>query len=229
MYSYIKHELSLKNREIREIFAKIENFEQERKSAIKQGNFFANELIFNTLKGMIFISLYGCIEYTVSETVKVTEREISLQNLSLKQLKVNLLARFLHKEFDSLHSVGRKQKWQKRFDFLQKLEQDEMIITNICDDLELPTDGMNIRLTQLQNIFTCFNLDSSILTPQWGGRLKDIVDHRNAIAHGNKTANDVGKNIFVSDLKQRIEEVDRFCTSLIETFAKYLENQEYLL
>ncbi|UZD16526.1 MAE_28990/MAE_18760 family HEPN-like nuclease [Gallibacterium anatis] len=227
MFSYIYTELSSRQLEIQSVFAQIQVLESEQ----RQNN--GQEELLNSLKGLLFVLLYGCIEYSVTESVKVTESAISLQNLSLSQVKPTLITRFLYKEFDALHSAGRKQKWQKRLEFMQKLIDDDIISENICDNLELPTDGKNIRSTQLKAIFDTFSIDTDtdtntqLLTPQWKGRLKDIVDNRNAIAHGNKTASAVGKPIFITDLKERIDEVNRFCTEFITIFVNYIQNKEY--
>ncbi|MDE8035749.1 MAE_28990/MAE_18760 family HEPN-like nuclease [Actinobacillus equuli subsp. equuli] len=225
MFDYIHTELSHKQFEIRSIFAQIQNLEEEQRQ--NRGQPFAKEELLNSLKGLSFVLLYGCIEYSVTESVKVTETAISLQNLSLNQIKPTLITRFLYKDFDALHSVGRKQKWQKRLDFMQRVISDAPIIANICDDLELPTDGQNIRSTQLKSIFDTFSITTELLTPEWRGRLKDIVDNRNAIAHGNKTASMVGRAIFITDLQDRIQEVNQFCTAFIEIFAKYIQEEEY--
>ncbi|MDH2997212.1 hypothetical protein A1D22_05940 [Pasteurellaceae bacterium LFhippo2] len=225
MFSYIHSELSSKQLEIQSVFAQIQALESEQRQ--HNGQYFAKEELLNSLKGLLFVLLYGCIEYSVTESIKVTENIISLQNLSLSQVKPTLMTRFLHKEFDSLHNVGRKQKWQKRLDFMQKLIDDNVIVGNCCDDLELPTDGKNIRSQQLKAIFDTFSINTPLLTPQWGGRLKDIVDNRNAIAHGNKTASAVGKPIFITDLQNRISEVNQFCTEFITIFANYIQNKEY--
>ena len=225
MFNYIHTELSHRQLEIQSIFAQIQNLEEEQMQNRRQP--FAKEELLNSLKGLSFILLYGCIEYSVTESVRVTETVISLQNLSLNQIKPTLITRFLHKDFDALHNVGRKQKWQKRLDFMQRLISDSIITENICDNLELPTDGQNIRSTQLKSIFDTFSITTELLTPKWRGRLKDIVDNRNAIAHGNKTASMVGKTIFITDLQERIKEVNQFCAEFIEIFAKYIQEEEY--
>ncbi|MDH2923964.1 hypothetical protein EV693_10352 [Nicoletella semolina] len=227
MFSSIKTEHSTKQLEIQAFFAQIKQLNNEQNECVVTRQVFTKELLFNTLKGMLFVLLYGSIEYTVSETVKIAEREISLQNLHLNEVQPSLLIRFLHKNFDALHNVGRKYKWQKRLDFMQIFSSNSKIIENICDDLELPTDGKNIRVEQLRSIFCTFNIEPTLLNAQWGGRLKDIVENRNTIAHGNTTAADVGKNLFISDLQVRIDEVNAFCTTFIALFEDYLNNKKY--
>jgi hypothetical protein len=229
MFNYIKTELSAKQREIQSIFIEIEELSNKQNELLIQQKFFAKEPLLNSLKGLIFVSLYGSIEYTVSEAVKTSEQFISLQRLHYNDVIPSLLTRFLYQHFDTLNNVGRKQKWQRRIAFMQKLTSNEQITENICCDLELPTDGQNIRKSQLEDIFKTFNIRTDLLNAQWGGRLKDIVDNRNAIAHGNKTAIDVGKTIFLADLKTRIDEVNAFCTEFISLFEEYIEKEEYKL
>lgn len=64
--------------------------------------------------------------------------------------------------------------------------------------------------------------------PEIGGHIKEMVDNRNYIAHGNKTPREVGSNVTINDLKTKLEYIIEECMYLIDTFDDYIENEKYI-
>ena len=93
----------------------------------------------------------------------------------------------------------------------------------------MPTDGKNIRYSQLESIWKTFCITAPILNaPSIGGRLKDIVDNRNAIAHGNNTAAEIGSRVSMTDLHNRYNEMSSYCSYVIQVFEDYVNNKDFL-
>ncbi|HDR1873627.1 TPA: hypothetical protein QB626_002216 [Pasteurella multocida] len=183
----------------------------------------------DTLKGLIFIQLYGCIEYATSSSIRRCDEIITKQNLKLSDYKYSLFTRFLNGKFDTLHNVGREKKWLKRFEFMHEINQDIDITKGSCDNLEIPTDGKNIRYAQLKSIWDTFGINSDVLpSPALGRRLGDVVDNRNNIAHGNISPSEVGKSQSYRDMQTRSDEIKQICEHIIKSFSNYIQNKEYL-
>ena len=183
----------------------------------------------DTLKGLIFVQLYGCIEYATSLSISRCDEIITKQHLKLDDYKYSLFSRFLNSKFDALHNVGREKKWLRRFEFISDLSQNIDITEGICVNLELPTDGKNIRYPQLESIWNTFGIRSDVLpSPSLGQRLGDIVDNRNKIAHGNVSPDTIGKSQSYTDMKRRTDEVEEICKHIIESFSKYIQQKDYL-
>lgn len=179
---------------------------------------------FNTAKGLIFVQLYGVIEYTVNSTIAKCISHINNDSIKISNIRPIIIGMALSTELDSLAQVGSK-KWEKRLNIFQKLEQD--ITVHIKDDI-MPTDGKNIHHPQLENIWKTFCLTDPIFHDnRFCGRLQEIVSNRINIAHGNLSASDIGARVTIQDLNDRLNEVSAFCTYFISVLEDYVANKKY--
>lgn len=178
-----------------------------------------------TSKGLVFVQLYGVIEFTIIQTISKTAQLISGENISLQDLKPFLWGLALDSEFESLNLANRK-KWDKRNHIFQKLDANGQ--ATIRDTL-MPTNGDNYTSAQLQSIWTTFCITDPLFSdPAFQWRLRDIVVNRINIAHGNSSAAEVGSRVTSADLNQRLSEVSAYCSYFISIFENYIANKDYL-
>jgi hypothetical protein len=176
-------------------------------------------------KGFFYVHIYGVFEYTVTTAVEKTISLINDDNVLLNDLKPLVLSMVLNSECDSITST-RSRNWKKRWSLFEKIRDNG--ISQIATEI-FPTDGKNIRYSQLESIWTTFCIDDPILNiPSIGGRIKDIVDNRNAIAHGNFTPSEIGSRVSMPELYNRYNEMSNYCSYLIQVFEDYITNKDYL-
>jgi hypothetical protein len=74
------------------------------------------------------------------------------------------------------------------------------------DDTLFPTDGSHYRVAQLWTIFgiTVPVVPESRLI----ARIDELVENRNAIAHGRRTPQEVGGRYSTSDIEKRIDDIE---------------------
>lgn len=178
----------------------------------------------NTEKGLVFVELYGVLEYTILQTVSRTISYLNSETISLSRLKANLWALVLDPELEALNQANRK-KWGKRKAIF------DAVIANaaaVMDENLVPTDGKNFTATQLQSIWDAFGISTPLFHDvRFGTRMKDIVMNRINVAHGNQSASDVGSAFTIKDLEDRLNDVSSFCSYLISTFDDYIINREF--
>ena len=178
----------------------------------------------NTAKGLIFVQLYGVIEYTINSTIAKCISYINSDIVKLSDIKPIIMGIALNSELDALIQVNSK-KWEKRHNIFRKLEQDNVV--HIVNDI-MPTDGKNINYPQLESIWKTFCLTDPIFHEQrFRGRLEEIVAHRISIAHGNQPASDIGARVTISELNGRLNEVSAFCTYFISVLDEYIIHKKY--
>ena len=179
----------------------------------------------NNLKGQTFVQLYAVIEHTITESIAQSINHINSQNLKLNDLKRSIWSLIMHPEFDSLiKSISRK--WDKRWALTNKINSNiDCSINNIL----IPTDGKNFGYCQLESIWKTFSIANPILHDiRFRGRLNEIIDYRNKIAHGINAASEIGNRNTITDLRNRHTEVSTFCSYCISVFENYLSNRGYL-
>jgi hypothetical protein len=179
-----------------------------------------------TAKGLFYVHIYGVFEFTITSCVKKTISAINMENTNINNIQPMLFSLVLNPECDSITST-RNRNWAKRWNLFEKIRDN--IITQISTDL-MPTDGKNIRYSQLESIWKTFCINAPILNvPSVGGRLKDIVDNRNAIAHGNNTPAEIGSRVSMKDLYDKYNEMSSYCSYIIQVFEDYVNNKEFLV
>lgn len=180
----------------------------------------------NTSKGLVFVQLYGLIEFTVLKTLQKAIFYINNENLKISEFKPIILSLVLNPNLDSLQAVNKK-KWDKRFELFRKIEDN---IYLEIDNALLPTNGENIQEPQLQSIWNIFCISDPIFHDiKFKSRITEIATNRINIAHGNVSAADVGSGVTINDLNNRLNEVSEFCSYFINVFENYIKSGQFKL
>jgi len=117
-------------------------------------------------------------------------------------------------------NVGKKKLWQQRLEFIQALESKDHLL--ICDDSSFPFDGSHYRAGQIDTIWRIFGIKRPILpNPSMRTRIEELVENRNAIAHGRRTADDVGRAYSVADMNSRIDDVENITSYLLQECSNF--------
>jgi hypothetical protein len=138
----------------------------------------------DTAKGLIFVQLYGVIEYVVTSTISECVSYINSDAVKLSDVKEIILSMALDSELESLINVHSK-KWEKRHTVFERIRDD--VVVDIKNDV-MPTDGKNIRYSQLESIWKTFCLTDAIFHDgKFRGRLTDSQYPRHREAQVMKT------------------------------------------
>lgn len=178
----------------------------------------------NTSKGLVFVQLYGIIEYTINSTISRTIDLINNELIKLQDTSPFIWGMALNPQLDALVHVNRK-KWDKRFElFLKMSDNDEVSIANTI----MPTSGENFTYNQLESIWKTFNITEPLFNDvSFRGRLQEIVSNRVNISHGNNSASEVGSRVTPTDLSDRINDVSSYCSYFICVFENYINKKEF--
>lgn len=173
----------------------------------------------STCKGLTFIQLYGVYEYSITTSVQAALSSIKNRGLCVENVCIELLSLVFDPLWISAAQVGRAKLWDKRIELLKQLDP-KTSLGNIQDSI-FPSDGTHFRAPQLQTIWKLFALTEPIVPEQKHlGRIIELVENRNAIAHGRRTAEDVGKRYSKKDLEDRILDIFDISVHIIKTLKK---------
>jgi hypothetical protein len=179
----------------------------------------------NTMKGLVFVQLYGVVEFTILQTLLHSSQYINAQGLKLIDIKPYLWSIALDSQLEALNQANTK-KWDVRSRLFQEIGNNSLV--DIRESV-IPTDGKNITSKQLQSIWTTFSINDPLFSdPTFQWRLRDIVTNRVNIAHGNSSAAIVGSSTTIHDLYQRLSDVSGYCSYFISVFEDYLAKQKFM-
>lgn len=177
-------------------------------------------------KGSFFVNLYGAIEYMVCSLVsRVIDNINEDQHVQVTHLKSSLLSLLLHSECEALYQASDK-KWIKRLVLFNRIKNEEK--SSIINTL-IPAQSGNLKRQQIEQICEVFGTEfPAISNPDVGYKLSTIADNRNAIAHGRKTACEVGSQYTKDQLNGYYIAIQEYCLYLNQQFYQYIENKHYV-
>jgi HEPN superfamily RiboL-PSP-like protein len=166
------------------------------------------------LKGLIFVHLYGIYENAIHSAVRAVLASVRSDQMSPRDLHYKILTLVLHREFASASDAGRLRMWKQRLDLVNSF--DSATPLKSLDDTIFPSDGSHYRIAQLETIWTVFGIVVPVVPePRYIGRIEELVENRNAIAHGRRTPEEVGGRYSVSDIEKRVIDIEQIAIYIV--------------
>ncbi len=174
-----------------------------------------------TLKATGFLLLYNLIESTMRNAIQtiidtITSRNLSFDELSDKIKKIildNFKGKNLSNELSSVNSIA--------FDLVSTSLQ----IFNIKRSFSGNIDSDSIK--KIADRYGFSSVTNNKKT-RGGADLATVKEHRNDLAHGDKSFNEVGRDISADKLVRVKDRVVIYLEQILQNVEKYLDNQEYL-
>jgi hypothetical protein len=167
-----------------------------------------------TCRGLLFVQLYGVYEYAIRGSVQATLDFIRTDSLSCRDLRGSVLALVLDPTWQSAATAGLRRVWEVRSDLIRQ-STDSSPLSDLNDTL-FPLDGSHFRHSQLTTIWRVFGVTGDIVPDlRLLPRISELVETRNAIAHGRLTALEVGSSHSSDDMHARIRDTDRIAQHVV--------------
>ncbi len=166
-------------------------------------------------KGLVFVELYAAYEQTVLGIVREAILHMKGNSMSFNTIRWELLALALHPEVTAV--IDTRGDWNKRTGLFLKAGSRA---TLDVPDAAFPHDGSHFRVDQIKTIWSIFGITQKEV-PKPPGRyyplIIELVENRNAIAHGRRTALEVGARYSPRDIISKIRRTKRLCFYLLTT------------
>lgn len=187
----------------------------------------ANDDLLKVQKGMFFVSLYACLEYTLTTAVSEFLAKLQAAPLPAQRYQIGLLPSLLSAEFNAVSSGAKRALWENKLKLIRKVFSPDACS---IDNSVFPADGINISVKHFKAIWEHLHLPGDpIPTGVSPWVIDEIKDHRNAIAHGRERAAAIGARFTIGTLEDRYNAVETLCTNTIMSVEDHLLKQTYLL
>ena len=178
-----------------------------------------------TCRGLFYVHLYSVFEYSINHSIQNT-----LQLAAQKQVKLNDLdPRFytigLNHIFQAYLTTKPDKRWKKRieiFDLMGSSKETEINNNLFGDYLQ------NVWADTLIDVCNCICLPSSVQPdPRERQYIDELVDKRNAVAHGRESAHSAGERTNSKDLELRFIIIKGIVDRLVDAQINLIENIEF--
>jgi hypothetical protein len=180
----------------------------------------------NTRKGLFLVLLYGAFEYSMTRSIIEMIALFNAANLQYEHCNHLLYPLALDPELTSIAAVGRDSKWSKRADLFKRQKSSNPIVF-VEGDL----------LRQMENIWAktikkMFDILGVACAELYDHRVRqyidEVVDKRNAVAHGRESAAAIGQSYTTAMLHNLHDELVRQSQYVFLSFEEHLFNKTFI-
>ena len=211
-FSSLRSDLTERLSQVGEVWRILERLESPELQFSKPG--------LRSLKGLLFVQLYATYEFTVVNSFAATIRELNSHLIPLNRLNLPTLGLALHQEFQKFQTTKESKGWLTRISLLELSHSSAA--STILEEL-FPVADCQYRPPQLEIICQLLALPPGALLPdvRFKSWIEEVVENRNAIAHGREAAEGIGGRISITDLKHKVDQLNELCNHILTTLEGY--------
>lgn len=165
------------------------------------------------MKGLAFVEMYAIYEFSIRSGVRNALTAVKIANMDIAEMSAGLQGLILDPDIMSCSETSRKNRWKSRSLLFARLQSGTSADLNV--DL-FPDDGSHYRRPQIQTLWDIFGIRVSLVPD---GRLfpliGEIVEHRNAVAHGRERPEDVGRVYTTGEIRRKFGQSKRLCRHIL--------------
>jgi len=171
-------------------------------------------------KGLAFVQFYGAYEYAVRGSVQAALGALGSAGLEIRALRREMLTLILDPMWKSAGSSSPAHVWERRASLISSV--DSPALTTGLSDTLFPYDGSHYRVPQLETIWRVFAIPGPIVAePRHLGRIEELVENRNAISHGRRTPEDVGRRYSSQEIGSFMADTYAICNHIVSALEAH--------
>lgn len=180
------------------------------------------------LRGLFFVMLYGYFEHSVSDRVRILTIHLADLRVPTAHLSGRIRSIIAHSRFQEIEDSGvTVPRWKKRIRLLDFLDSTDV---QPIDESVFSSSMQNIRYATLDLIFEAFGISAPPTpNPGWRGYIDELVEKRNAVAHGRQCATEVGHSFRSGELVKRVEVIAGLVSHLEHVFREFAEGRSFIV
>jgi len=179
------------------------------------------------MKATVFLLIYNVVESSIRSAFGHLYGEIAMASMTGNDLRAELRKIWIKQQFQGLDEDSASVRTFR--------ELTERLVEEIVDgktvNLEgrlLPVSG-NLDADSIRQVCKKHGVVVSVHKNASGGvEMKTVKDQRNALAHGNSSFSDCGKQYTVTDLKRINSQAVIFVRGILRNVQKYTGKKQYV-
>jgi hypothetical protein len=177
------------------------------------------------LRGMYYVHLYAALERTINEVVEQALIFINSKNVPNKHYATSFNTISLNSQMQAFKAIGYKGYITKSIEVFSAIEANEsFVITNTL----LSTSLQNIWHETIQQTLACFGITAINFSPRVRLTIDEIVEKRNAVAHGRETPTTIGERYRSNVLRQKTQEIQQVVDLVVSAFETFIFDRKFV-
>jgi hypothetical protein len=194
-------------------------------SASSFGKESATNIPEKALRGLFLVALYGAFERSANSAVEQAISVISSHRSEGRLCNPRIFTVFLHSKVKSIRGSAGKNLFDRSLELFEagSSENPMHISDNPLSDILQNVDGKT-----LISVSGYFGIDNFVIDASSIGRLNNLRERRNAVAHGRESAATAGERFSFAELRIMYSIADREIAKFIDALEFYCEHKKYL-
>lgn len=182
-------------------------------------------LISKINRGLYYVHLYSALEKTINEAVEQALILIQSRSVKNKHFKMHFNVISLQHKLQGFKSCGYKEYFNKSSDIFQNITSDDIFPLN---NTIFSQSLQNVWFKTIQETLTFFGANDLNLESRIKYTIDEIVERRNAVAHGRESAAQVGEKHRATVLRTKTNDIQLVADLFVATFESYINNSSYI-
>lgn len=177
------------------------------------------------MRGLYYVHLYSVLEKSLNETIEQTLLLIKSKNIKNRHFSTLFNVISLNSKMQSFKQCGYKEYFDRSSDIFEGVDSESIFdISNTIFSQNL----QNIWYKTIQDTIRSFGATPILVEPRVRLTIDEVVDKRNAVAHGRETPIVVGERHRCNVLRTKTQEIQMVVEQIISTFEEYIANYKFL-
>jgi hypothetical protein len=177
------------------------------------------------MRGLFFVLLYGALEKSITETVVSLLTKIKSLKPRNDQVVMSFNVVSMQRKWKSIKDTGHKDSFVQMKEFFTDLGAAQF---HDFDETMFSSLLQNVWAKTIKEVIDALGVSGFSLTTNQKAYIDELVEKRNAIAHGRESALTVGENYRCDELRKRLSETQILMFALIDRLEKYFDAHEFL-
>ncbi|MGL4391207.1 MAG: HEPN domain-containing protein [Carnobacterium maltaromaticum] len=176
-------------------------------------------------RGLYYVHLYSALEKVVNETVEQALLIIENNKIPNHKYQINFNVIALNRKMQAFKDCSSKEYFNKSIDIFNSINSEDVI--NISNTV-LSGTLQNVWFKTIQTTLKSFCINQLIVEPRVKLTVDEVVEKRNAVAHGRQTPVEVGERFRCNLLRVKTADIQLISDMFIDAFESYLSKCEYV-
>lgn len=177
------------------------------------------------MKGLFYVHLYSAFEKSINDVIETVLNLISSKNVKNNHLLAPVLSIVLTDKIKSLKDCGYSKVFIKSSDVF--IDAASTNITPINETV-FSNHLQNVWVKTIDEIVATLGMDSINLDVRSKTTIDEVVERRNAVAHGRDSAASVGERYRTNILREKMEVILNSTNEIIIAIEEHYVSNRYI-
>lgn len=177
------------------------------------------------MRGLFYVHTYSAIEKAINELVQRTLLLINSNQVKNNHFTLAFNTISVIDKLQSIRNCSSRNFTNNSISLFQEVGSKSVRQIN---ETVFSYQLQNVWVSTIEEVFGAFGMEIPEIGPREKATINEIVDKRNAVAHGRESASFVGERHRANILREKLQIAHNFTIMMIDEFEDYYENKKFL-